>query len=315
MSRHFILMDPLEKLVIKKDSTAMLALTMKQMGKEVYLLFESGLSFDNQRLPLVECYDFDGGLSSCSLEVEKLTVRAAESLLLASGDILHMRLDPPFDSRYLRFLWILSALEKQGVRVINRPEGILTVHEKLSAYLSKDSLPSYVGTSLVGLRNFKEHQVVAEYILKPLDFYQGIGVEKVSGHQLEEAFLQKVQDLKGPVIVQPFWRDIAQGEVRSIFYRCHELGNILKKPAQGNYMANVAQGASFEPYQLAPVQQKVCREVAKELYLKGIDWVAFDLFGDSLSEVNITCPGLLVEVSKALKTNLAQQIVELMDHK
>ena len=38
--------------------------------------------------------------------------------------------------------------------------------------------------------------------------------------------------------------------------------------------------------------------------------MAFDVLGDSPSEVNITCPGLLVEVSNAHGKNLGLEIVK-----
>ena len=42
---------------------------------------------------------------------------------------------------------------------------------------------------------------------------------------------------------------------------------------------------------------------------EGVYFVAFDIIGDCISEVNITCPGLMVEVSEACGENLAQKIV------
>ena len=42
---------------------------------------------------------------------------------------------------------------------------------------------------------------------------------------------------------------------------------------------------------------------------EGIYFVAFDIIGDNISEVNITCPGLMVEVSEACKKNLAEEMV------
>jgi len=43
-----------------------------------------------------------------------------------------------------------------------------------------------------------------------------------------------------------------------------------------------------------------------------VDWVAFDILGAVPTEVNITCPGLLVEVSHAHQRNLALDILKLI---
>jgi glutathione synthase len=47
----------------------------------------------------------------------------------------------------------------------------------------------------------------------------------------------------------------------------------------------------------------------------GVDWLAFDILGDANTEVNITCPGLLVEVSYAHKKNLADVVIDMINQK
>ena len=46
--KHILFIDPLDKLVPKKDSSLMLALTLKMMGVETYLLFEPNFFFTNK---------------------------------------------------------------------------------------------------------------------------------------------------------------------------------------------------------------------------------------------------------------------------
>ena len=50
--------------------------------------------------------------------------------------------------------------------------------------------------------------------------------------------------------------------------------------------------------------------ITKNLIKEGIYFVAFDIIGDFISEVNITCPGLMVEVSEACKKNLAEEMIK-----
>src|SRR5690606_11837775 len=140
-------------------------------------------------------------------------------------DVLHMRIDPPFDTRYLRYLWMLDFLqERTGVRVLNNPRGIMLHNEKLDAYKLTHSVESYVGSSLEGFLQFVESlkkRGETELILKPLDLYSGIGVEKVSlmdQQKLEERFLSKVKEFFGAIVAQPFMKEVFQGEHRSIYY-------------------------------------------------------------------------------------------------
>jgi glutathione synthase len=121
-----------------------------------------------------------------------------------------------------------------------------------------------------------------------------------------------VVELKGPVIVQPFLEAVTQGELRSLYFKGKELGTILKTPKKGEFLSNIAQGATFHAVELTDSVRAECEAIVRELLDYGVDWVAFDILGDAVQEVNITCPGLLVEVSYALKKNLADEVIDLM---
>ena len=99
--------------------------------------------------------------------------------------------------------------------------------------------------------------------------------------------------------------EVANGEIRSIFYKGKELGSILKIPPAGEFLANIARGAAYNKIVLDDNIAKKCGDLASELEEKGVSLVAFDVLAGHVSEVNITCPGLLVEVSNAYNKNLA----------
>ena len=107
-------------------------------------------------------------------------------------------------------------------------------------------------------------------------------------------------------------KEVESGEIRSLYFKGVELGSILKTPKKGEYLSNIAQGASFHAEKLSPNARLECEKITQELMKFGVDWVAFDILGESIQEVNITCPGLLVEVSFAHQKNLSYKIIELM---
>jgi glutathione synthase len=317
MATHYILIDPLENLVIKKDSTLLLAHTLKNLGHNVHLVFTRDFYLSNTHAPYLHVFDFVSSLNESDFTLEKFVLGGERISELKNGDSFHMRLDPPLDSRYLRVCWMLSKLKNFGVKVINDPDGIIQINEKIHAYFQEGSIPTYIGESVADFLSFAEHQKMAGHdslVLKPLDLFQGIGVEKISiqDSNLSSLFQKKVENLQGPVVAQPYEKSVEQGEVRSIFFKGVELGSILKTPKKGEFLANIAQGASFERVELNETQRKRALHVCHELMAFGVDWVAFDILGDALSEVNITCPGLLVEVSKAMKKNLAVDLIELL---
>lgn len=312
---HILFIDPIEKLVVKKDSTMLLALTLKNRGEDVLFLFEEDFFVQNSGEMSFDCYEFSGRIED-DFYISDFAIGNKKKVQMKEGITLHMRIDPPYDSRYQRYLWMQQFLENYGVQVANNPLGIMKNNEKLEAYKRDNSLESYVGASVSGAVSFVEHlksEGVEDLILKPLDLYQGIGVEKVKADEnFAEVFMNKSREFFGPVVVQPFDSSVVTGEIRSIYYKAVELGTILKTPKAGEFLANIAQGAKFVRYEMDKSLKDECHEICKDLMNDGVDLVAFDILGGKISEVNVTCPGLLVEVSKAMEENLAEKIVDLM---
>lgn len=307
MKRHLFIIDPLDNLNLNKDSTLMLALSMKESGFSVAFLFEKDFSIENKKSS-IKVYPISGKLDE-NFSANSIKLCEPITWTLDKKTVIHMRLDPPFDQRYLRVLWILKLLEYQGVEIINSPVGVAACNEKLYAYAQKNSHLSWIGANLESLKLFCEklrtlnHQFI---ILKPLDLYQGFGVEKVAldGPKLVEILKRNLGDKK-MLVAQPYIKDVEQGEIRTLFYKGKELGSILKVPTEGDFLANIAQGASYHAINLPAAVSRECVRIAKELLKLGVPWIAYDILDKKISEVNITCPGLLVEVSKAHKKNLS----------
>lgn len=295
----------------------MLATTMKLAGLEVYLLFEKDFYLSNKLNPEFKVYDFISEFYEDGCYLKSFTLGGQFLKEITIRDIIHMRIDPPFDTRYLRYLWMLRFYQEQGIRIMNSPDGILKFNEKLHAYAQPSSLASFVGSSASEFMKFADlmkNENHHELILKPLDLYQGMGVEKIllDRPDLQSKFEAKVLENNGPIVAQPFCKEVTNGEIRSLYFKGIELGSILKVPKKGEFLANIAQGADFHAISLSSSVTEECNRICAELLLDGVDWVAFDILGDHVSEVNITCPGLLVEVSFAHKKNLALDLLKLL---
>lgn len=312
--RQLLLIDPISKLTIKKDSSLMLALALQKRGIETYIFFENDFAIHNQGTQKLRVHHFQGTLKEDGIYLASFETTHEKVIELNTSDVIHMRLDPPFDSRYLRILWMLDHLVSMGIKVMNDPRGIMQFNEKLYAYRSHGATPSYVGQNLKLAQQFVQalKQRPSALILKPMDLYSGIGVEKLPLDNWFERFEEKVIELQGPVIVQPFVEAVTKGEIRSLFFKGQEIGTIMKTPKDGEFLSNIAQGATFYASPLSELAIERCKPIVKELRDHGVDWVAFDILADAISEVNITCPGLLVEVSYAYKKNLADLVIDMM---
>lgn len=313
--RHLLLIDPIANLNVKKDSSFMLALAMQRRGIECYIFFEKDFAVHNQGIQKLTVHSFQGTLKEDGIYMDSFETTDSKVIELNTNDMIHMRLDPPFDSRYLRILWMLDELAEKGIQVLNHPRGIMLFNEKLYAYRSEGAVASFIGSNVKLAAQFVHNLSPrpSALILKPMDLYSGLGVEKLPVTGWEERFEEKVNELNGPVIVQPFIEAVMKGEIRSLYFKGKEIGTILKTPKDGEFLSNIAQGATFGAHELSSISRHRCEKIAKELSGHGVHWLAFDILGDAITEVNITCPGLLVEVSYALKTNLADEVIDMIN--
>lgn len=313
---HIFFIDPLEKLNTKKDSTLMMALAFQEKGVDCYVLFEKDFAISNLDQDELNVYTFSGGFKSDGFYLEKFQLEESLKIVLTDKDTLHMRIDPPYDSRYQRYLWMLDFLnERVGLEILNMPLQIMKYNEKLVAIKNLEfSHPSFIGSSLGEFEAFVnkiKSLGFNDVILKPLDLYSGIGVEKATiDSSLGDKFNSKVNEFQGAIVCQPFIEDVYRGEYRSIYFDGEEIGTILKTPVSGEFLANIAQGAAFEKKPLTGELKELCDKVAKDLLADNVRFIAFDLLGGKMNEINITCPGLLVEVSYAYNQNLAHIIAD-----
>lgn len=313
--QHIFIIDPLEKLVIKKDSTLLWAHTLAAR-EEVYVSFESDWYFESGTgAKKVKCYKFQSDLID-GFHLKNFETTTEQFIELNKNVIVHMRKDPPFDRSYLHLCWILQEVAKTGARVLNNPSQLLMLNEKLIAYADPASIPTVVARKASAGVAFAEKlkaEGYSEVIIKPLDLYQGIGVQKVSiDGELSAKLDQAIENYQGVFVIQPYLSKVTEGEIRSVFFAGEHIGSIIKIPPKGSYLANIAQGAKYHQIDLEPAVMQACLKYSKELMQKDVLLTAFDILDGKISEINITCPGLLVEVANALQENVCEQICDLI---
>lgn len=313
---QILFIDPLEKLNIKKDSTLMVALSFKKLNEEVYLLFEKDFYLNNGAQSKLDVYDFEGELADDGFYLKDFKLNSKKEITLSDKDTIHMRIDPPYDTRYQRYLWMLDFLsEKSKCVVTNDPKGIMLNNEKLRAFELNHSVESFVGASEEGFLNYLDKLISLghkQVVLKPMDLYSGIGVikEEISDRTIE-AFKKHVKEYQGAIVAQPFLKEVYNGEFRAVYFDGKEVGSIIKKPNPGEFLTNIAQGAKYEKADLPGGVGSECDKVAQELLKEGVRIIAFDILADVITEINVTCPGLFVEVSYANNKNISEEYAKL----
>lgn len=123
-----IVMDPIEQINYKKDSSLAMLWAAAARGWDLWYLTPSDLFVTEGRAygrmrPLQVFKDpdhfFDYG--------------APETLELATLDVILMRRDPPFDNEYVYTTHMLEMAEKLGTLVVNRCQSLRDCNEKMFA--------------------------------------------------------------------------------------------------------------------------------------------------------------------------------------
>ena len=141
------------------------------------------------------------------------------------------------------------------------------------------------------------------------------GLESSMGEQI--SLIEKEEDLKNlhkkygmekewlfeEFVTTSFGRDMRFYSIRGEVVAC------MQRKSQGDFRANVALGASVEPYEITPE----IRQIAKDIYEQtGLDFLGIDLlFGEDrpyFCEINVM-PGI-EGIEKATGVNVAKKIVE-----
>src|SRR3989338_4887135 len=114
-----VVMDPIQSIIFKKDSTLAMLLEAQSRGFELYYMTQSDLYLSQgdawgSATPLTVFND-----SQCWFELGE-----TRRINLSELDVILMRKDPPFDMEYIYSTYLLEMAEKQGVLVINKPQSL-----------------------------------------------------------------------------------------------------------------------------------------------------------------------------------------------
>ncbi|MBL7686135.1 MAG: glutathione synthase, partial [Deltaproteobacteria bacterium] len=218
---------------------------------------------------------------------------------LSSFDVIFLRKDPPFDLPYLHHLYLLQSL-KGKVFMMNEPEGILKVAEKIYPLQFPDFIPSTCITqNLEEARSFF-HQQRRGVVLKPIDSSGGRGIFslKKGDSNFKVAFEQLSQNQTQFVICQEYLPQVRIGDKRVVLLDGKILGYFLRVPKKGEHRANLHSGGLLKACSLSVKEKKLAEKVGETLKKEGLTFVGLDLIGEKLTEINVTSPMGLNEINQ-----------------
>ncbi|WBQ03148.1 hypothetical protein [Kribbella sp. CA-293567] len=221
----------------------------------------------------------------------------------ARFDLIHLRIDPPVDERYLHTTYLLDVA---GTAVINDPEGIRALHEKLVALRIPDLCPpTHIGAHLDGLREFVS--AVGTAIVKPVDGFAGLDVWLVANDHAAVSLLESAtRGGRRQVIAQQYLPAVEHGNKRLFLLDGEIIGAVLRRPCADDFRI----GPPIAPAAIDDDDRAIVAALRPHLLRHGLAIAGLDVIGGRLIEVNVTCPGGMHKTDALLGTELSHTIVQ-----
>ncbi len=308
-----VIMDAIESISVKKDSTLAMLVAAKTRGWDVFYMQQSDLYLESGK---AMCRT--QRLSSVSYDPANwYQIEAHEETELASFDVLLMRKDPPFDNEYIYTTYILDNAERQGVLVVNKPSSLRDCNEKIFAtQFTNCTPPLLVSRNPDQLRHFLgQHDDV---VMKPLDGMGGTMIFRVKGDDPNiSVIIETLTDFgKRTIMTQKFIPEISEGDKRILLIDGEPIPYCLARvPASGETRGNLAAGGKGEARPLSDRDRWICQQVAPTLKDKQLLFVGLDVIGDYLTEINVTSPTCIREIDAAYATDIGGKLMDCISKK
>jgi glutathione synthase len=234
----------------------------------------------------------------------------AERVCLSDVDAVFIRKDPPFDDAYAYATLLLEQLRGRTV-MVNDPRGLREANEKLYALnFAKHCPPMLVTSDRDRIHQFVDDEG-GKAVIKPLDGAGGFGVMALAAGDSNARAIVDMLTLEGKqlAIVQGFIPAVVQGDKRVILLDGELLGAILRIPREGDLRANIHVGGSVVPTELNSAELAIVEDIAPRLRADGLTFVGLDLIGEQLTEVNVTSPTGIRELSSFRGERMSDRVI------
>jgi glutathione synthase len=304
-----IVMDPIDRIDIAKDTTFVLMLEAQRRGHELYFL-EIGDLFIRAGTPCGEYRRL--GLARA---IPHYDLGQVETGALTDFDVVLMRKDPPFDMNFFFATHLLSLIDQAKCFVMNNPKGLREANEKLYALRFPEQIPqTLVSSNIRRLRAFME-ELGGEMIVKPLDGCGGSGVFYLNRQDRNtNSILEAATDNGGRMIMgQRYLPEIRQGDKRIIVLNGEPLGAVLRVPLDSETRGNIHVGGQCVKAEITSRDREICEALSGLLMDDGLYFVGLDVIGSFLTEVNVTSPTGIQEINALDGVRLERQVIDFVE--
>jgi glutathione synthase len=306
--RLAVVMDPIADLKYAKDTTLAMLFAAQARGWQLLYLEQRDLSMrDGVALGRVR-----------PLRVFKDPSRwfelgAAQLERLGDLDVILMRKDPPFDIEYIYTTYILERAELQGALVVNRPQGLRDINEKVfTAWFPQCCAPTLITRDMADMRAFlAEH---GKIVCKPLYGMGGRSIFAVEhGDKNANVIFETLTEYGSKfAIVQRYIPDIVRsGDSRVLVVDGEPVPYALARiPSGEDNRGNLAAGATGIGRPLNDRDRWLVSQIGPTLAERGMLFVGLDVIGDYVTEINVTSPTGVRELDKQYDLDIAARLMD-----
>ncbi len=308
-----VIMDPIESIKPHKDSSLAMMLEAQRRGWEIHygqlhdIWLRDGEAFG--RLTALQVADD---------HTEWFVAGNVAVTPLGDMDVILMRKDPPFDMQYVFATYVLERAEDHGALVVNGPRGLRDVNEKaFMAWLPDCVPPTLISRSLEEMRAFvAEHYKV---VVKPLDLMGGRSVFVTDTEDGNRNVILETVSQGGAqyVMLQKYLSEIVEsGDKRIILIDGQPIPMALVRiPSAGDHRGNMDAGAQTEIRPLTDRDLWICEQIGPVLRDKGLLFTGIDVIGDFMTELNVTSPTGIVELTRDGDIQVAKHMFDAISSK
>ena len=305
-----VVMDPIASIKIAKDSTFAMLLEAQRRGHRLHYVIPGGLGLAGG-----EAVATTAPLTVREDVRDWFTLGETATRRFGEGDVVLMRKDPPVDPEFIGDTQILSMAQRQGAMIVNDPQGLRDMNEKLGALAFPQCCPpTLVSRDAVALKAFvAEH---GDAVLKPLDGMGGRSIFRaVAGDTNLNVILETLTDGRRRLaMAQRYIPEINAGDKRILLIDGVPVDYCLARIPQGDeFRGNLAAGGRGEARPLSERDRWIAAQVGPSLAARGMRFVGLDVIGDWLTEVNVTSPTCIREIDAAYATNIAGLLFDAIE--
>lgn len=299
--------DPIERLNFKKDTSLALMRESQKRGFQNYTITIANLFLEDDRpIALAEKTELDG----------EDNYRVIEKALIALEDldVILMRKDPPFDVEYIMATYILDRLGSSTI-VINNPRSLRDLNEKVMVSRFPGIVPPNLLTSSIN-RALEFMELHGKVVVKPTNKMGGQSIYILQKGDPNITVILEDMTRRGTryVVLQKFIPEISEeGDQRILLINGKPIDfGVARIPIDGDHRGNLVCGAKASGFKLTARHRTICDTLHPYLIEKGLFFVGIDVIGGFLTEVNITSPTGILEIDKIFGINVAQTFFDAL---